>query len=70
MGRGPIFRLWGSREDEAMLRDKLTALLQPVIAGLGYDLYHVHLERNANTPEEDVIHMRHRAYVAEVTWSF
>jgi ribosome maturation factor RimP len=39
MGRGPIFRLWGSREDEAMLRDKLTALLQPVIAGLGYDLW-------------------------------
>ena len=39
MGRGPIFRLWGSREDGAMLRDKLAALLQPVIAGLGYDLW-------------------------------
>ncbi len=39
MGRGPIFRLWGSSEDGAMLRDKLAALLQPVIAGLGYDLW-------------------------------
>jgi ribosome maturation factor RimP len=39
MGRGPIFRFRGSREGEAMLRDKLTALLQPVIAGLGYDLW-------------------------------
>ena len=34
MGRGPIFRFWGTGEDGAMLRDKLTALLQPVIAGL------------------------------------
>jgi ribosome maturation factor RimP len=39
MGRGPIFRFWGSSEDGAMLRDKLTAMLQPVIAGLGYDLW-------------------------------
>ena len=39
MGRGPIFRFWGTGEDGAMLRDKLTALLQPVIAGLGYDLW-------------------------------
>jgi ribosome maturation factor RimP len=39
MGRGPIFRFWGTGEDGPMLRDKLTALLQPVIAGLGYDLW-------------------------------
>ena len=31
--------MWGSRDVEAMLRDKLTAMLQPVIAGLGYDLW-------------------------------
>ncbi len=30
--------------------------------GLGYELYHVHLEENADTLEEDVVHLRLRSF--------
>jgi ribosome maturation factor RimP len=42
MGRGPIFCLWAgpSSEERVMtLRDTLARLLQPVVEGLGYELW-------------------------------
>jgi ribosome maturation factor RimP len=39
MGRRPIFCFCAQREDGRMLRDRLTALVQPVVEGLGYELW-------------------------------
>jgi len=39
MGRRPIFRFCALRKDGCMLRDTLTALVRPVVEGLGYELW-------------------------------
>ena len=39
MGRRPIFCFCALRKDERMLRDTLTAMLRPVVEGLGYVLW-------------------------------
>lgn len=42
----------------------------PIFAGLGYELYHVHLEENARRDEEDIVHLRLRGVVFSIGVSF
>jgi len=37
---------------------------------LGYELYHVHLEENANEPEEDVVHLRLGSWSLSLSYRF
>ncbi len=37
---------------------------------LGYELYHLHLEENADEPEEDVVHLRLRSLVLSLSLRF
>lgn len=39
-------------------------------AGLGYELYHLHLEERADEPEEDVVHLRLRSLYLSLSLRF
>ena len=36
----------------------------------GYDLYHLHIEKDANEIQEEIVHMRHRAYYVSAGITF
>lgn len=38
--------------------------------GLGFELYHLHLEERAGEPEEDVVHLRLRSYYLSLAFRF